>query len=297
MQWRAFAIGIALGLLAALAPSCDPSRPRCELSNCDGCCDAQGQCHHGDTSDACGVGANACVACGAGHSCQGNVCVDGGTDAGGGCGNCNTCCSNGTCVTAVSNSQCGSGGSNCVACGGSQTCQGGHCAGQCQGCLDNNSVCQPGTSNAACGINGGSCTACAGTETCNGQTGLCQQPQCTTASCQTGCCTATTPPQCVSAQPNDINCGTGGGTCQTCIAGQSCQGGQCVTQGGDGGSASCKFFPLDAGPCGSGCCDLFNTCRAGISDFACGMASVCNICATQKEPDGGPKHCVNQQCQ
>ncbi|HEX4622429.1 MAG TPA: hypothetical protein VH208_12770, partial [Myxococcaceae bacterium] len=216
MQWRAFAIGIALGLLAALAPSCDPSRPRCELSNCDGCCDAQGQCHHGDTSDACGVGANACVACGAGHSCQGNVCVDGGTDAGGGCGNCNTCCSNGTCVAAVSNSQCGSGGSNCVACGGTQTCQGGHCAGQCQGCLDNNGVCQPGTSNTACGINGGSCTPCAGTETCNPQTGLCQQPQCTTASCPTGCCTATTPPQCVSAQPNDINCGTGGGTCQTC---------------------------------------------------------------------------------
>jgi hypothetical protein len=94
-----------------------------------------------------------------------------------------------------------------------------------------------------------------------------------------------------------VNCGSGGGTCQTCVAPQACQGGQCVTQTGDAGGSSCKFFPLDAGPCGSGCCDAFNTCRGGVSDFACGMAGACNICAIEKEPDGGPKHCVNQTCQ
>lgn len=63
--------------------------PRCNTSNCAGCCDASDVCQLGQSATACGTGGNACLACGSGLTCSSGTCVAA-TGMGGGGGSTST---------------------------------------------------------------------------------------------------------------------------------------------------------------------------------------------------------------
>src|SRR6516162_4838525 len=65
--------------------ACTSSAPRCLVSNCDGCCDVNGMCQHGDQQYACGFGAQNCNSCAMNEACVDNQCQarDGGPLGGG----------------------------------------------------------------------------------------------------------------------------------------------------------------------------------------------------------------------
>lgn len=85
----AAAVGAAVGLTFA---ACGASRTdlACAIANCAGCCDEQGVCQDGTTSQACGVDGRACAICGFSQVCSLGGCVEGsggGTGGGGTGGN------------------------------------------------------------------------------------------------------------------------------------------------------------------------------------------------------------------
>jgi hypothetical protein len=84
---RFFLPGLVVGFLLAVAPSC--GRP-CTAANCLGCCNAEGVCAPGVSTDACGANGAACAVC---QACTNGVCEGplgggegGGTSSGGGSG-------------------------------------------------------------------------------------------------------------------------------------------------------------------------------------------------------------------
>ena len=90
---RWLALGLAIGLLFSLAPSC--GQAACGPTTCFGCCDATGLCVTGTEVAVCGINGGACNACGASQLCQQGICAftgggsdggtpDAGTDAGNG---------------------------------------------------------------------------------------------------------------------------------------------------------------------------------------------------------------------
>lgn len=85
----AVALGAAVGLTLA---ACGASRTdiACTVANCAGCCDEQGVCQDGDTSQACGVDGRTCAICGFSQVCSLGQCVEGtgggGNATGGGTG-------------------------------------------------------------------------------------------------------------------------------------------------------------------------------------------------------------------
>ncbi len=89
MKLKWIVLGMAVGLVASLAPSCGPTAA-CGPGTCYGCCDAAGECVGGITQDSCGGNGVACVACAAGQVCVTGACstplsndgVDAGADAG-----------------------------------------------------------------------------------------------------------------------------------------------------------------------------------------------------------------------
>ncbi|MFK7984757.1 MAG: hypothetical protein AB8I08_01925 [Sandaracinaceae bacterium] len=109
-----------------------------------------------------------------------------------GCGDCGSCCVDGTCVSETSASQCGSGGEACVSCGATadrcgvdgacvcgfgpacsegQRCSGGACVcngDSCpDGCCDGSQQCRS-RDVATCGVRGAACIACgAGADRCD----------------------------------------------------------------------------------------------------------------------------------
>jgi hypothetical protein len=169
--------------------------------------------------------------------------ADAGVDAGAACtGNCNGCCNNGTCVGfgGLSTSECGQNGAACVACdSSSDNCNGGSCAcgfgPPCAGglpCSNGNCQCNATVCpNGCCGF-GGSCNVSAyfACGTGGGACANCFQNRGTT--CVSGTCTACTgciddTGTCQSGNTNTV-CGSGGGRCQACGTGSSCQSGQCM---------------------------------------------------------------------
>ncbi|MDP3231926.1 MAG: DUF1554 domain-containing protein [Myxococcales bacterium] len=76
---RFFLPGLVVGFLLAVAPSC--GRP-CTAANCLGCCNAEGVCAPGVSTDACGVNGAACAVC---QGCTDGVCEGplGGGEGGG----------------------------------------------------------------------------------------------------------------------------------------------------------------------------------------------------------------------
>lgn len=85
------ALGAAVGLaLAACGPS--GTAISCTVANCAGCCDANGVCQDGATSQACGLDGHTCATCGFSQVCSLGECVEGsgvggGAATGGGGGN------------------------------------------------------------------------------------------------------------------------------------------------------------------------------------------------------------------
>ena len=275
---QALILGVAIGFVFAVLPSsCGraPILPRCNASNCDGCCDDTGSCFKGTSREACGRGGASCSVCATGQTCAkvdlmaefGGICSSGATGggggntgggggggagggiAGGGSGNdggtCNpTSCANGcctmagVCITTTTPSRCGRNGATCSSCTMGNTCVSGACS-PCTGCIDiNTGACQGGMLNTQCGKMGGFCQAC---DTAAGQT--CQAGTCfggTTCNASTcmGCCDGNnckTP-----SMYTNFQCGQGafGAACTTCLGGATCDAldaGACVGGGGTGG--------------------------------------------------------------
>lgn len=149
MNYRALAVGAALGFLFALSPSCSPGGGDCNATNCAGCCDADKKCQ-AQSAATCGASGNACVACAAGQTCTGGVCGGG---AGGGGGTTQTCQQQGLCPKT-------SGGCGVDVCT--------------NGCCVPNSptgACSTTPAASLCGANGNTCTACAAGVQCVATTG------------------------------------------------------------------------------------------------------------------------------
>lgn len=151
MNFRALALGAALGFVFALSPSCTP-QAACNATNCAGCCDADKKCQPASPAT-CGASGNACIACSGADVCQGGVCTAGGAGGGGGGGA--TCESQGFCPKP-------SGGCGTFACANG-CCIPGEPFGKCS-TTPNPTLC--GKNNAQCG----SCNT-AGGETCQQTTG------------------------------------------------------------------------------------------------------------------------------
>ena len=226
---KAFAIGAALGLVLAVAPSCGPSGGTCSPDNCvSGCC-SNGVCLSGTGLSACGKGGQACTACAAGQSCSAGAC--GSTFTGGGAG--------------------GGGGTG----GGTGGAGGAMCnASNCQtGCCFRNS-CFTGRAIDACGTSGVECAVCPANNVCT--TGVCAVPvdagqPCNATTCATGCCFGNA---CVGGTANDA-CGTGGLACNSCGAGNLCTTQVCKQPDGgvvDGGGTVVDAGVIDSGVIDSG---------------------------------------------
>lgn len=86
----------------------------CDVSNCDGCCEA-GTCYAGTARDACGTSGKACTACPDYQVCSeaGSCYADCGPD------NCVGCCDEeGECRPGDKAAACGDAGEQCSVCGG-----------------------------------------------------------------------------------------------------------------------------------------------------------------------------------
>src|SRR5262249_9750109 len=148
------------------AVACGKAQPRCLKSNCNGCCDVNGECQRGNESFACGFGANMCNSCAQNQACVAGSCAattgDGGvviTPVDGGCGStsCGGCCDPGNiCRGGNANSACGLSGAACTACPSGKSCQSNSCQTfVCGGCLSTTGNCLLGTGAQACGTDGG----------------------------------------------------------------------------------------------------------------------------------------------
>jgi hypothetical protein len=279
--------GAAFGALVG----CSSGGSKCSSAVCPaGCCDPNGVCQIGNTSNACGAGGSNCAVCSGNQVCQLGQCN--GTTTGCNASNCAGCCtSSGTCILRANETvtQCGltgASGTLCVACGTGQTCNTGLCVGGCNastctnGCCTNTGTCVPVASESTgqCGSNnqgGSSCIQCGTGQSCSG--GVCTGGvPCTPQSCSLGCCTPSNTCVTFGNQGGPV-CGTGGSACANCPNGDTCSAGVCT--GGSCGPTNCQ-----------GCCDSNGFCPSGDTDLVCGTAGVaCVQC-------GPGSHCVGGVC-
>ena len=171
MNLKALSLGVVVGFLVALSPSCGGTS-QCSASNCAGCCDASGMCVTTTTAVACGASGNVCKSCSAGESCVSGVCTAGGTatDAGtdGGPGtqapsSCPTgCFAGGVCVLGKSVNNCGTGGVVCDVCdtAAGETCTNQVCTVPDAGPLGAGSLGSACTQDSDCNVNGGNPSRC-----------------------------------------------------------------------------------------------------------------------------------------
>lgn len=144
---KAFALGAALGLVLAVAPSCGGGGGvACDPSTCAAGCCSNNVCLAGTAINGCGKGGLACNTCSSGQSCTNGSCGStftgggqgggGGTGGGtgGGAGNCSPsncadgCCKNGSCAPGTAADSCGTAGIMCVACGVGSGCNNKMCS-------------------------------------------------------------------------------------------------------------------------------------------------------------------------
>ncbi|MFL5318553.1 MAG: hypothetical protein ACJ790_02780 [Myxococcaceae bacterium] len=297
--------GFVLGALLALSPSCGTGKPTCGPANCNGCCDATGQCQPGNGSQFCGISGGVCTACTFTESCTLGRCTpfgngggsgggvgggtgggDGGTGGGAGGGGgtvgCNPACNstqccqfnassgNYTCVNAGSSLACKNGAGACEVCTGSSTCQTSGTPGckdtSCNGCVSGTTCLSTGQqSTAACGLGGSNCGQCGSNQTCTN--GVCTNLPCNSSTCPNGCCDAFG-----ACQQHSTNaCGNAGGTCSTCTSGQTCSSsGTCTT------STTCN-----SSTCPNGCCNGSGVCTTTQGNSSCGLNGVsCAVCGS-----------------
>ena len=283
--------------------TCDPEMQQCVESqecgswNCEGCCDANGECQWGGDAWACGIGGMKCANCSEmGLSCD----PDSYTCAGEACGpwNCGGCCdASGQCLWGGTDSACGWGGTFCEDCSSAgMTCDTNQfvCVEQqecgpwnCEGCCDAYGQCYWGGDDWACGGGGVYCDDCTSYGgVCDPTVMACVLPSdCGFWNCA-GCCTDTYPSECVDGT-HSWGCGTGGDICETCSPNQYCEsqpwgGGACVGNMVDAGTA-CGPENCD------GCCTHNGQCRPGKSDHRCGTGgeSCVNCSASNLSCDDG----------
>ena len=77
----ALVFGFVIGAILSFQ-SCGTPPPRCQASNCNGCCTSAGTCNVTPSVAACGLGAANCVACATGSACVQGSCKSGGTGGG-----------------------------------------------------------------------------------------------------------------------------------------------------------------------------------------------------------------------
>lgn len=100
------------------ASSCKAPPELCGAGNCEGCCDAEGQCKLENTALLCGKMGNVCVLCEEGDLCS-NI---GECSAAPTCADtCEGCCVGETCISPTTTMQCGIMGNACMDCG-TQSC-------------------------------------------------------------------------------------------------------------------------------------------------------------------------------
>ena len=262
--------------------ACVTEPAQCGSANCDGCCDANGNCRSGTSGAACGANGAACVDCPGQQSCCSGTCANVQTDPAH-CGGCGDACTSG------------------------QMCQKGTCVTQpiqcdattCSGCCDANGNCRSGTSGASCGTNGAACVDCPGAESCCSGTcaniltdpahcGACDTPCapgqvcdrricCTPLTCQPGECGS--PPDGCGGTLDCGGCGAGqtccGGTCadlesdaahcgtcgHACPTGQVCCSGACIEPCFEAPGGCC---PTGEACCGINCCATGNCCERRV---------------------------------
>ncbi len=271
--------------LALLLAACTPPAPPCGPTNCNGCCDATGQCQGGSVTNACGQFGNACNSCGPGQTCSLGACVTqttcrpttcaalqkncgqvsdgcGGTLACGTCAGAETCggtglanvCGPGTCMPATcmsAGADCGTLSDGCAAqlnCGGCPSgsfCNG---ANECGGCMPTTCAALQKNCGAVADGCGGmlSCGTCGGSDTCGGGG--------TQNVCGTGACVPTT---CAAQQKN---CGSVPDTCGNMLACGTCAG--FATCGGSGTANVCGAACTSSCPTGF-TCDAMGVCVGG----------------------------------
>jgi hypothetical protein len=261
---RAFMVGLGMGLMFALAPSCSSKPPPvvCSVDNCNGCCDDTGACSNGDTSDNCGSAGITCQQCTSNQSCAnpadaGFQCRIGGAGGGGG-GN-----GGGSGGAMGGGSGGGSGGGTGNPDGGA--CTATSCAG---GCCTQQGQCTLYAQQtfSKCGTAGATCGGCTVGKSC--QMGTCATPNCDACLDSAGNCRTDK-----DTLTDNHYCGRDAGICAVCDTtnGAMCADGHCV-----GTSSGCNASNCD------GCCSG-NTCiglsDGGLSDAQCGVgASSCATC-------------------
>ena len=276
---RAIALGMSLGFVLAVVPSCGTKPPtaKCNRNTCPGCCDATGDCFNGKSPEACGLDGITCSVCKTGQSCSGEgVCrnpgnTDGGTGGGVGSGG-GTGSTGGGKGGGTGGIGGGSGAGGGVGTGGGMGTGGGstaacsnlNCANGC--CNPVNGACMAGDQNTQCGGGGLACKVCstgAGQMCMNGS---CVGGNCDATTCPSGCCSNNV---CVTSI-NANQCGLNGVQCVTCqganptclLDAGTCLGGGTGTGGGSGGTGGFGGFggstqiPCSPPCSASQCCDL-----------------------------------------
>ncbi len=230
--------------------------------------------------------------------------LDGSTTPPGSCGpsTCPTgCCDgNGTCRTGGDTRFCGSGGfacSDCIAigfdsCGAGKVC--GRTVSDCSpqtcpnGCCTTEGGrdrCLAGTAGSACGRAGSECVDCAAEgRACDVGSRTCGRGRCDATNCD-GCCVGD---QCLSGR-DAAACGTRGGQCNTCAAGQTCRGQ--ISGGG-----LCEGTPSCGPQNCAGCCAPNGQCVTGADAVACGrQGAACQNCASSGRICAGDRTCQQPQ--
>jgi hypothetical protein len=210
----------------------------------------------------------------------------------------NGCCdAKGVCRTGTDVRACGSVGgrcSDCVAtgfavCTGKRVCgrddpncSAASCANGCCATDDGKRRCLAGSEPGGCGDGGAECRDCgAEGRACDATTRACGSSSCTSANCD-GCCVGD---KCLEGDIASA-CGTKGGACTTCAAGQTC-----VAQSSGGGSCTGPTT-CDPTSCASGCCDATGRCVAGNDTTACGKGGVrCAACTIDQVCSPGVQTC------
>jgi hypothetical protein len=169
----------------SVPPTEDVSVPTggCSYATCSGCCDANGGCHQGSDTSACGGQGEQCLSCN--QLCVDGICLN--LDSNCGPSNCTGCClGNDVCTDGLHAGACGSGGMQCESC--NPATSGGKCVASTAGtggactspasaaCNDTicpmgccvGDLCVQGTQDIACGSGGQDCTQ--NGRTCIGRT-------------------------------------------------------------------------------------------------------------------------------
>ena len=231
------AFAAALAVSASLTAACGQtsSKPYCNVTTCQGCCDAvTGVCKPGVVDTSCGKSGDLCLSCPAGQRCVSSMCAgptgggaggggggdgsDGGGGLGGGSGGPDggTVCSMGcTAPTPV----CDSSTSYCVGCTSNL-----HCFGSRPYCDQGTKSCTVCTATAGCrapllcdtSVPGARCVSCVNGNQCGSGAPICDRSTGTCVTCTIGSGCTGAAPVCDIFVP--------GGRCVQCLADTHCPG-------------------------------------------------------------------------